>query len=589
MTDTNAIIEAKCSLQEIKDEIETKVNENVATLTITSNTFEFPCGNVPIFEADVINLERLHINNNQVHRITSCAFYNLKNLRYLELIGNGLETLDENVFDDLVSLYSLDLSDNNIENIDNIFGGLDNLFSLVLNNNKIRNVGEDALSGLKNLHNLEINRNQVEELSDNVFQDLGDLSHILLKNNNIKCINNVFSHLKNLHYLDLSHNDIAKLNNGLLEGLTINGPLVDFSFNSLEEIEENALACVQIPFGSLKLNNNKIKTIKTGTFNNILAKTILLCKNEIENIEDDAFKNCHCETLHLEDNSISEVHLEQFNCLTVTYQLWLSNNKISSFAGAFGNFCQLQRLDLDHNQIEEVSSGCFQGLDNVVLLKLGYNLIGVIEDNAFAGVNNLAVLLLHNNQITNLNSNTFTDLPKLSTLDLESNNLQALPPDLFENNLDLNYLNLSHNCISHAPRFNDLSMLRVLNLGYNQIQSLCCNSFAETGANRIFESIMLNNNQIGNLAPNSFDGLEFVCTLNLDNNGFETRDFFNYVPECTVLSLKGNPLENIEIALEDLPSHQIDYIAFENYFFQKTTCGWIRVDQPLEEKLEEIE
>lgn len=86
-------------------------------------------------------LEKLYITNGQLTSLSPDSLGPCKKLKYLDLQGNALGTLQKNQFKGLRDLETLDISSNNISKIDSShFGDLTKLVSINLANNSLPSV-----------------------------------------------------------------------------------------------------------------------------------------------------------------------------------------------------------------------------------------------------------------------------------------------------------------------------------------------------------------------------------------------------------------------------------------------------------------
>lgn len=85
-----------------------------------------------------IRLEKLYITNGKLAFLSPDSLGSCKKLKYLDLHGNVLRTLQKNQFKGLRDLETLDISNNNISKIDSsYFSDLPKLVSINLANNSL--------------------------------------------------------------------------------------------------------------------------------------------------------------------------------------------------------------------------------------------------------------------------------------------------------------------------------------------------------------------------------------------------------------------------------------------------------------------
>ncbi|KAF2892622.1 hypothetical protein ILUMI_13549 [Ignelater luminosus] len=189
----------------------------------------------------------------------------------------------------------------------------------------------------------------------------------------------------------------------------------------------------------------------------------------------------------------------------------------------------LKKLSIINCNIKNVKPGAFYGLNNLEYLNLKGS--GIIpEDNSFSKTTEMLFLQLEDNNITEITADTFRNLQKLGQLLLDHNKLSYLGNNVFKGfdrleiiSLSSNYIKeidedafyhlgtlrmfyLSNNILTNIPVINlkQYNNLTVLDLGFNRIRSIPDNSFANFTA---LEELVLEGNKIGTIAPLGFSNL----------------------------------------------------------------------------------
>ena len=86
----------------------------------------------------------------------------------------------------------------------------------------------------------------------------------------------------------------------------------------------------------------------------------------------------------------------------------------------------LRELRLSENEVKELKSETFTGLEKLEELYSGWNKIASLENNALSSLSNLSVLNLRYNKLQALRADTFTGLDNLKTLILNDNDLATI-------------------------------------------------------------------------------------------------------------------------------------------------------------------
>lgn len=155
-------------------------------------------------DANVSNTKSLYISNNQINKLALPNSSFVHSLTLLSATGNKIEEII--IESDLINLVSLNLANNSLTSVADIFERCSSLESLNLSHNDLRQLPVHAFEKMKNLEYL-------------AFENI----------NLTKIVHGTFSDLRNLSFLDLSQNKLKKINFELfspsfvrLEGLFIN-------------------------------------------------------------------------------------------------------------------------------------------------------------------------------------------------------------------------------------------------------------------------------------------------------------------------------------------------------------------------------
>jgi hypothetical protein len=191
-----------------------------------------------------------------------------RNLDTLNLNGLYLTNLPVGVFNALINLYGLELSDNQLSVLpDGVFSGLNRLRWLSLSNNLLTTLNADIFNGLTELFDLNLTGNRLITLSDGLFNDLTWLRRLHLSNNHLVSLpDNIFTDLVNLEVLDLYHNQL--------------GVLQDRLFNGLTELRELRLSHNQLSALPIEIFNGLIKLREVRLENNRFNREVV---NQIRN------------------------------------------------------------------------------------------------------------------------------------------------------------------------------------------------------------------------------------------------------------------------------------------------------------------
>lgn len=262
------------------------------------------------------NLKELLLWDNNIHDVTPLSY--LLNLLWLDIGGNEIEDIspltnltnlqllnaDNNRIQDIspinlmVQLLSLDLSENLIKFLgfnqgvsiqssqpSNPFNKLTKLETLNLSNNQIDDVSN--LSGLVNLRHLNLNENKVNDISD--LNQLRSLQELSIAYNQLEDIS-VLSMFPDLIHLDLSYNQISDIS----------------SFHNLTQLKQAAMY------------NNRIENI--SPLSNLDNLTVLMLSDNDISLSEPLSQLNNLRILHLSNNPITDHHaLDQLKNLLELY------------------------------------------------------------------------------------------------------------------------------------------------------------------------------------------------------------------------------------------------------------------------------
>ncbi|XP_044745325.1 toll-like receptor 6 [Coccinella septempunctata] len=322
--------------------------------------------------------------------------------------------------------------------------GYNSVLKLVNNQNKLevlnlKKIDIISLDGeifkkLPNLLELQIDLNSIEKIDDQAFRSLESLRVLNLGNNNIKFIRSqVLRPLQFVRQIILDNNDGLSLDNYLF---------ANFSHLSIIHIRNSGL--ISIP-----------ENIFSGSSN--------------------------ISEISLQSNYITNIPEKLLDGLKNLMYVDLNDNKLKTLEGVFRNLPNLQKLELNYNEIPSIGSKDFWGLGKLRELGLSHNEIGVIEEAAFETNEFLEEIRLSHNRYKYeaVPGMLYTDSPfskckNLKVLDLSYNLMKDIPDDLPVLLSFLEYLNLEGNNIEildleHIHTWNDAFKYIKINLQNNNI------------------------------------------------------------------------------------------------------------------------
>ncbi|XP_063540396.1 toll-like receptor 7 [Cydia strobilella] len=444
-----------------------KVHNNPIAGSLIKNTFQgicvdkldLSCANVTelgpkLFEGQ---FQSLNFSRNSISKIHKTTFYklellteldlsynqlqdiefdtsNLNNLSYFYINNNKIKKITNDTFKSLTSLKVVDLSNNAIENIDILsFQNLKELESLNLNNNPLVDViSSQMFSGLALTTELHFTNSKINTIQNNAFNGMESLKTFNSTHSKISVLEvNIFNGTGSIEILDLSYNRI--------ECFSINNTNIKYvkdlylQYNKLQNVTGQTFSGLT-NLSSLTLKGNNLINIENGAFhdlNNLLKLDISANKDVVFNSS--IFSNLKSLSVVLLDHVTTRFSFESVVNTTIT-NLDLSFCEISDInAVQLYQITTLERLNLASNKIREVDKTSLQKLRRLAWIDLSNNKLSSIQPGSFSDNEDLSVINLSNNFLFSLEFGVFDGLANLNTLDLSSNTLHSFSASIFHN------------------------------------------------------------------------------------------------------------------------------------------------------------
>ncbi|XP_077124935.1 TLR4 interactor with leucine rich repeats [Ranitomeya variabilis] len=275
------------------------------------------------------------------------------------------------------------------------------------------------------------------------------------------------------------------------------------------------------------------------------TKTYSLGGNFITNLSAIDFLNYYnLQRLDLQYNQIQFIHQKAFEQLTHLEELYLGNNWLSTLTtNALLPLKKLKVLNVNRNQLHNISQSSLANLVSLIKLRLDSNNIQILHGSPFLGLSNLLYLHLENNKITNISKNAFVGLVKLRLLSLSGNPLNSLRFPIFLPLCSLNTLTMAGNNLQQLGPgvFNGLQRLSKLILSSNRISTLHSKAFQGLV---MLQELQLDGNSLAKLPEGLLASLHSLEILNLSCNALSKLQpgTFNGLNRLRVLDLQHNML-----------------------------------------------
>ncbi|XP_063626383.1 protein artichoke-like [Cydia splendana] len=476
-------------------------------------------------ENEFKSLKKLNLSHNSLDNIPDGTFDLFPNIESLDLSDNLFGTLDIMFFEGIKKLLYLNLANNRIASIDSSFQKFRYLVTLDLSYNIIENLNAKDFAKLVNLQEIKLDSNGLHTIEKNFFKNMPSLTTISIQDNTIDSIDQeIFINATKLRNVYLSRNRIKVLPKNLfknktifdfmIEGNPLEGPLERGSFEGLGMVKE------------LDLSSHHLTSIENYAFAGLQTlETLLLNNNDLELLRNYSFKG-----------------LQNLNFLDLSY------NKINELDIVTEDLISLQVFTLHHNKIAHISSNNFISLGSLQLLDLSHNNISYLASNYFRSLQSLFNFKISDNPLCGaIVEKTFDGLSSLPNLDISGTLITTINNGSFMGMTILRDLNMSHSNITEL-QYNSLSYvgtIQTIDLSHNQLSVFDIN----TTDLRNLDTLLLNNNMLQVISQTVFTELSLLRTVDLSYNNIRTIHGETFQKDILNLDLSYNPELEFDVSL----------------------------------------
>ena len=370
-------------------------------------------------------LVNLNLSHNQIQTLGARAFYNLRNLKLLDLTHNMLSNwgdIGSNAFASTKQLTFLDFSHNPLRSLPREKNPLHipSLEILRLNNCSIENLNSKIIEKLPNLQELHLSENPIKFLQADFVSH--SLKFLDLSRCNLQDISTtVFRNLSSLQTIYMQQN----IN---LKKFYCDSPsllYLDLSDCNLEIIPSGNLPNVY----EANFHGNHFRMIPKFSFKNYTnLKMLDLSYNAISSIEENAFYGLHyIQRIDLSQNTLSDLNRDLFDTNRELKFLNMSRNYFSELENLISD--SLEILDLSLCEIHSIDFDSLIDMPRLKILNLSKNIISLLPNDWQAG--SLLSLDVSLCRIKNVNNRTFASMPSLRQVNLAGNRLTSAAPEAF--------------------------------------------------------------------------------------------------------------------------------------------------------------
>lgn len=187
-----------------------------------------------------------------------------------------------------------------------------------------------------------------------------------------------------------------------------------------------------------------VSSTTVNTFGSIISNTDLYCKLRLSYSEDYT-----CEIFRIKNvNRITSVGGSNVNGKSYSDVNIFESHKIEvkSLPNAIGEiFPKLQKIEIIHASLRNISRLNFKSMKNLTVLRLSYNKLASLSQETFWDLENVKELSMSHNLLKELPEKLLMSMVSLRTFNAEQNVITFLARDLFANNLKIEYIELSEN------------------------------------------------------------------------------------------------------------------------------------------------
>lgn len=398
----------------------------------------------------------------------------------------------------------------------------------------------NAFIKLQKLSELKINSCKVQKIQSNAFDGLQTLKKLQLNTQNsvwgpaksLEIFQDSFNSLKNLQYLDLSANNIRQLPEGIWCKSTQNLQVLNLTMNRLRTFDTIGFSV-----------DDKVCS---GSELQILDVSF----NELRTVPENwgASRLLRLQQLNLQHNNITQISADAFTGLSSLRILNLSNNHLESLPNdIFANNKDLREVHLKNNELYDLPRGIFHHLEQLLILDLSGNQLTShhVDNNTFSGLMRLIVLNLASNALTRIGAKTFKELYFLQILNLRNNSIGHIEEGTFLPLYNLHTLNLAENRLHTLDNkmFNGLFVLSKLTLSNNLINIIEDQAFRNCSD---LKDLDLSSNQLTDI-PFAIQDLTMLKSIDLGENQISElkNGTFKNLNQLTGLRLIDNRIGNL--------------------------------------------
>lgn len=274
------------------------------------------------------SIESIDLSGNVIEALNSTIFNRFIQLKELMLSNCQLRTIDLSIFKAPNKFNSLDISFNNLQNIENVqlFASFINLYELKVAGNQFVNATQIIRHLKSSVEYLDLSKNSIGILNSNIFHHLTALKVLNLSDTRLSITDyNPFASALTLRSLDISYNNLDQVNL-LVLSTTLNR--LEYFYAAHCHIENilNVIQSFSLSLIELNLSGNFIKLLTDSMLQHLSSAHILdFSYNHLHEIDVGRLSS-KLERINLEGNELRTIEkLSRFHFVSLK-SLAISNN-----------------------------------------------------------------------------------------------------------------------------------------------------------------------------------------------------------------------------------------------------------------------
>uniref|UniRef100_A0A915JD66 Leucine-rich repeat-containing protein 15 n=1 Tax=Romanomermis culicivorax TaxID=13658 RepID=A0A915JD66_ROMCU len=237
------------------------------------------------------HLTKIDLSGNQLSRIGQDVFQDLTNLEEISLEANRLEVLPVPLFFDLRLLKNLNLGLNRLSNVPIRSLDFQNLESLSLEFNNLTYLPAECFRSVPKLNYLSLTGNRFQMWDPDMFRYIGNLRILGMGDTSITRIpQNAFQNIRNIIRLEMSESAVAAIDQGAFQQIA-NVETIVMNKNRLKKINVTTFQLLH-KLESLDLSGNLMTEIEDRSFSNLPSlKHLDVSTNDLQLLHPSTFAN----------------------------------------------------------------------------------------------------------------------------------------------------------------------------------------------------------------------------------------------------------------------------------------------------------